>query len=75
MIKHLTQHGNSAALVIEKALLELLEIDMKTPLEVTTDGKNLVVSPVRSENREKKFRLALANVNLKHAKTLKRLAK
>ena len=74
MTKHLAKHGNSAALVIEKPIMELLGITMKTPLEVSTDGLNLVISPIRSESREKKFREALKEVNEKHGKTLAKLA-
>ncbi len=72
--KRLTQHGNSAALVIDKPVLELLHITMETPLELTTDGKNLIVSPVRSARREQRFRAALEAVNRRHGKTLKALA-
>ena len=50
MIKRLTPHGNSAALIIDKALLEILHIDMDTPLEIVTDGENLIISPVRDDN-------------------------
>ena len=73
MIKTLTAHGNSSALVIEKAVLELLNIDTDTPLEVTTDGRNLIVSPVRSVRAEKRIQKALQKVNRVHGKTLKRL--
>ncbi len=75
MIKTLTPHGNSSALVIEKAILELLNIDTDTPLEVTTDGRNLIVSPVRDKTREKRIKSALEKVNRLHSKTLKKLAK
>lgn len=74
MVKHLTQHGNSAALVIDKAVLELLHITMKTPLELATDGRNLIVSPLRDAKRASRFRAALEAVNRRHAKTLKALA-
>ena len=74
MIKHLTTHGNSLALVIEKAVLELLHINRKTPLRVSTDGSSLVISPVRDSKREKKFSRALEEINKDHAKTLKALA-
>ena len=74
MIKHLTPHGNSSALVIEKAILELLHIGPKTPLGVTTDGQNLVISPVTNANREKKLKQVLLKINQKHGKTLKALA-
>ncbi len=75
MVKHLTQHGNSSALVIEKPILDLLKITTATPLEVTTDGTNLIVSPVREAGRDKRVKEALAKVNKRHAKTLKALAK
>ena len=74
MVKHLTQHGNSAALVIDKPVLQLLRITMKTPLELTTDGRNLIISPVRDGKREPRFRAALEAVNRRHSKTLKTLA-
>lgn len=74
MIKHLTKHGNSLALIVDKGVLDLLEIDAKTPLHITTDGQCLVISPVRDSKREKKFRKALEQGNKKYGKMLKRLA-
>ena len=74
MTKHLTAHGNSAALVIDKPIMELLKITMETPLEITTDGKNLIISPVQDMAREKKFKAALSRVSTKHDKTFRRLA-
>jgi antitoxin MazE len=74
MIKHLTTHGNSLALIIEKAILELLHITQDTPLEINTDGRNLVISPVEDEKREKQVSAALAKINKKYARTLKALA-
>lgn len=74
MIKHLTRHGNSLALVIDKGILELLEIEADTPLRITTDGNCLIVSPVRDEERERRFEKALDEVNRRYARALKRLA-
>ena len=74
MIKKLVSQGNSAALIIDKPILELLKIDSATSLEITTDGKNLIISPVEDSKREKKFKAALSKVNKLHGKTLKRLA-
>ncbi len=74
MIKKLVSHGNSAALVIDKPILELLHVDMDTPLEITTDGKNLIISPVQNDKRAEKFKVAIERVNKRHAGTLKRLA-
>jgi antitoxin MazE len=75
MLKKLVSHGNSAALIIDKPILELLKVDMDTPLEITTDGNNLLISPVRDGKRGKKFLTALETVNRKHGLTLGRLAK
>jgi antitoxin component of MazEF toxin-antitoxin module len=74
MIKRLTKHGNSLALVIDRPVLDLLEIDSNTPLSVTTDGKCLIITPVRDEKRRKMFREALAEGNRKYGKAFKRLA-
>ncbi len=74
MIKKLSKHGNSLALVIDRSILELLGIDETTPLEISTDGRTLVVSPVRSDDDRQKFEQAMASVNERYAKTFKRLA-
>lgn len=74
MIKKMVSHGNSAALIIDKPILEMLKIDKNTLLEISTDGVNLIISPVRDKKREQKFRSALEKVNKKHGRTLKKLA-
>ena len=47
MIKNLTKHGNSLALVIEKPVLELLGANADTAFDVSTDGQVLILSPIR----------------------------
>ena len=74
MIKKLTKHGNSMALVIERNVLDLLKIDTDTPLEVSTDGSVLIISPIRDEARTAKFKEALENTNRRYGRVLKRLA-
>ena len=74
MIKHLTRHGNSYALVIDRGILNLLEIDDKTPLSIMTDGQNLYVSPVRNRALRRKFQDALADGNRRYGRMLKKLA-
>ena len=75
MIKKLVSHGNSAALIIDKPILELLNVTMDTPLEISTDGKNLIISPIEDGKREIKVKAAMEKVNKLHGKTLRRLAK
>ena len=74
MIKTLTKHGNSLALVIEKPVLELLGADADTPFEITTDGQVLILSPVRTADRSEALSAALEKVNARYPKALKKLA-
>lgn len=74
MIKTLTKHGNSYALVIDKPILELLKITPDSPLELSTDGKVLTISRVSDASRDGRLAKSLSKVNAKHGKALKRLA-
>ena len=75
MIKKMVQHGNSAAIIIDKPVMELLDFDIDTPLEISTDGKNLIISPINNPGRMEKLKVSLAKINKKHGKTLEKLAK
>lgn len=74
MIKNLTKHGNSLALVIDKPILELLKIEPDTPLEIGTDGQRLTITPVRDPERAARVRAGLDRINRRYAKALKGLA-
>jgi antitoxin MazE len=74
MLKKLTKHGNSLALVIDKGVLELLNIDDQTPLEISTDGTLLLISPVRDEKRRQLFQEAMGKVNTRYGRALKGLS-
>ncbi len=75
MVKKLTQHGNSLALVLDKPILELLKISKDTPLEISTDGKNIVITPAQNIARRKKFEAAFDKINKRHKNTFKALAR
>ena len=70
MVKKLTKHGNSLALVIEKPVLDLLGAGPETSFDITTDGHALVLTPIKDARREKAFRFALAKVNEKYSNAL-----
>ena len=74
MEKKLTKHGNSLALVIERSVLDLLKIDADTPLDISTDGQVLIITPIRNNEQNKKFLNALEKTNQKYGRMLKRLA-
>lgn len=74
MIKNLVKHGNSRALVLDRSIMELVQIDPNQPVEISTDGRRLIITPVVDPKRSRKFRQALLAVNKEHGRTLKRLA-
>ena len=74
MIKSLTKHGNSYALVIDKPILELLRVSPETSFEIVTDGQCLVLTPIRDSEDEKTFRNALEMVHKRFGRAMKRLA-
>jgi antitoxin component of MazEF toxin-antitoxin module len=74
MIKKLIQHGNSAALVIDKPILEMLHITNETSFELSTDGRNIILSPQNIINQENNILESLEKINKKYGKVLKRLS-
>ena len=73
MVKKLIRHGNSAALVIDKPIMEILNITSETTFELTTDGRNLILSPQTEYNQEKDILSSLERINKKYGAVLKRL--
>ena len=74
MIKKLSAVGNSLGFIIERPILELLNITKDTPLDVSTDGEALIIRPVA---RSKMDRVIVAADGLMdaHDETFRRLAK
>jgi hypothetical protein len=74
VIKHLTAIGNSLGLIIERPILDLLNIDKETPLEVRTDGEALIIRPQR-RTRSARLKAAARRMMEAHDDTLRKLAK
>lgn len=74
MHKRLTAIGNSLGLIIEKPILELLDIDRETELEMKTDGESLIIRPVRARRRKKLAEMA-DRIMREHDDTFRKLAK
>jgi antitoxin MazE len=72
--KKLAAVGNSYGIVIDKPILEILDIDRDTELDVTTDGQRLIIEPVH-ESRKKRVSKAHEKVMKKHDSTFRKLAK
>ena len=74
MVKRLTRSGNSLALVIDRPLLEALQIDADTKLELSTDGDVLVVTPVRDRRRKKRVAELVSEGHERYGGVFRRLA-
>ena len=74
MVKTLTKTGNSLALVLDRPLLEATGIDADTPLEISTDGDVIVISPQRSRRRAARLRTAVEAMHARYAGVFRRLA-
>jgi antitoxin component of MazEF toxin-antitoxin module len=74
MVKKLTKSGNSLALVIDKPILDALNLDAETPLEVSTDGEVIVIAPVRDRKRNEKLKDVVREAHERYGGVFKRLA-
>lgn len=74
MLKRLTRTGNSLAVVLDRPILEATRIDADTPVEVSTNGDVIVISPVRDKKRSARFKAAVEKINQRYAGVFRRLA-
>lgn len=54
--------------------MEILNIDMSTPLEIVTDGESLIISPIRDDTHHDRVTRSLEKINARYRETLRRLA-
>jgi antitoxin MazE len=74
MLKKLTKHGNSLALVIDRPILDLLNIDAETALDVSTDGTRLIIGPAAPTARRQRFEAAQREAHARYANAFQKLA-
>lgn len=74
MIKKLSSVGNSLGLIIERPILELLDITKDTLLEVRTDGEALIIRPAKLSRKER-VRASAKKLLSVHDETMRKLAK
>ena len=55
MLKKLVRHGNSRALIIDKPILELIGATVDSEFSITTDGRSLTITPVKSAEEEQQI--------------------
>lgn len=55
MRKKLVKHGSSMALVIDKALRDILGIGPETEIDIVTDGRSLLLTPLKSGEEQQEW--------------------
>ena len=76
MSKRLQAIGNSAGIIIDKPILDLLKITPETDLDLQTDGECLIITPVRAAaQRAQRVAKIQSRVVRKHERTFRKLAK
>ncbi|MCL1812470.1 MAG: AbrB/MazE/SpoVT family DNA-binding domain-containing protein [Treponema sp.] len=73
MVKKLIRHGNSAALVIDKPIMEILNITNETTFGLSTDGRNIILSPQTEHSQENNILYSLEKINKQYGAVLKKL--
>ncbi len=75
MIKTLQKHGNSQALVLDKTIMEMLNIDADTPLQVSVSNGSLIVTPVNRGIAPEEVTDSLNRLRPRYKQMLENLAK
>jgi antitoxin MazE len=75
MKKRLVRHGNSRALVIDKAILEVLNLADDDEVQISINGDQLIITPVRkNDERQKRFEQAVERTMEQYDDLFRRLA-
>jgi antitoxin component of MazEF toxin-antitoxin module len=74
MVKKLTRTGNSVALVLDKELLEATGLDAGSTVEVSTDGRVIIISPPAEKKRSAKVDKILGKLDRRYGAVFKKLA-
>ena len=75
MVRTLKKHGNSQALVLDKAILDLLNITADTPLQMQVSGGSLIITPVNGSIRHDEITDSLSRLRPQYKQMLENLAK
>ncbi len=77
MVRNLRRIGNSCGIIIDRPILELLNLDAGSPvkIEIAPGGRGLLLTPAAEPDHEARVREASKNVMARHGSAFERLAK
>jgi antitoxin component of MazEF toxin-antitoxin module len=73
MIKTLTPIGNRLGIIIDQHILEILQIELDTPLEISVGDEGLYIRPVKKDDQTRVLEAADRVMDI-HEETLRKLA-
>ena len=73
MESKLIECGDDVALVLDRTMLDQLNITLDTPLDVSIEGKEIRINPIYKEASPDDIKEALERVNRRYGRALKRL--
>ncbi len=75
MIKHLKKVGNSNALILDKAIMELVGLEENGEVQLTVDHGSIIITPARPNPVDQaRFEACLDRVVTARREVLRRLA-
>ena len=74
MVKKLSQHGDTLALVLDQALLDRLGIDQDTALELRTNGRGIYIQPVQASDSEDNLDAVMQEIEDRYEAVFQKLA-
>lgn len=77
MKKKLSKYGNSMALIIDKPILEILNITENTTLKISTDGVKITIEPIHKvskSDQDKLIKKKSKEIMEKYSEAFKKLA-
>lgn len=75
MVKKLARQGNSACLIIDRQIMDLLELDDDSTVRISVEGHRMIVEPLSARERAAMFRKIRKKTGRKNARLFKKLAK
>jgi antitoxin component of MazEF toxin-antitoxin module len=75
MIRTLQRHGNSVALVVDKTMLEALNMTPDTPVQVTLHAGHLTITPVHVGVGRERMSEIIGELRPRYKTMLENLAK
>lgn len=74
IVKKLAKVGSSYAIILDKSLMELLDIKPASEVQIKTDGTSLIITPYDKDMKQKKIDDVLGFVLRENGVVYKKLA-